>query len=63
MNIQNTQVGKPRAESERPPMELSDKKPRRLGLIILLITFGIFGTWAALAPLDSASMAPGVVKG
>jgi len=33
-----------------------------LGVIILVITFGIFGTWAAFAPLDSASNAPGVVS-
>lgn len=43
-------------------LETSDKKPRTIGLIILLITFGIFGTWAAFAPLDSASLAPGVVS-
>src|SRR5699024_11127126 len=29
--------------------------------IALLLTFGLFGTWAALAPLDSAALAPGVV--
>lgn len=45
-----------------PALETSDKKPRTLGIIVLLITFGIFGVWAALAPLDSASNAPGVVS-
>ena len=32
------------------------------GLAIWLLLFGGFGSWAALAPLDSAALAPGVVK-
>src|SRR5690606_38383797 len=43
-------------------LETSDKKPRTIGIIILLVTFGLFGTWAAFAPLDSASLASGVVS-
>lgn len=39
----------------------SDKRPRFIGFIIVLITFGIFGTWATFAPLESAALAPGVV--
>lgn len=39
----------------------SDRKIRRLGLVIVGVTFGLFGTWAALAPLDGAVYAPGVV--
>ena len=39
----------------------SDAKTRRLGFGIILVVFGIFGTWAAFAPLDSAANAPGVV--
>ncbi len=35
--------------------------PLRRGGLIILITFGFFGTWAALAPLDSAAVAPGLV--
>lgn len=42
-------------------LEVSDKKPRLIGLLILFFTFGLFGTWAAVAPLDSAALAPGVV--
>lgn len=45
-----------------PELETSDKKPRTIGLIVVLVVFGIFGTWAAFAPLDSASLAPGVVE-
>lgn len=39
----------------------SDAKTRRLGFGIIFVVFGIFGTWAAVAPLDSAASAPGVV--
>ena len=39
----------------------SDRKSRRLGFGIIFVVFGIFGTWAAVAPLDSAANAPGVV--
>ncbi len=42
-----------------------DKSRRRLiaiGVLIIALGFGGLGTWAALAPLKSASLAPGVVK-
>ncbi|WP_090351065.1 HlyD family type I secretion periplasmic adaptor subunit [Pseudomonas oryzae] len=39
----------------------SDRSIRRIGYAILFVTFGLFGSWAALAPLDSAALAPGVV--
>lgn len=39
----------------------SDRKIRRLGIGIVGVTFGLFGTWAAVAPLDGAAYAPGVV--
>ncbi|WP_151704811.1 HlyD family type I secretion periplasmic adaptor subunit [Nitrincola alkalilacustris] len=42
-------------------LDVSDKAPRIIGMIILFITFGMFGTWAAVAPLDSAALAQGVV--
>lgn len=51
----------PPAGSEDMPLETSDRKPRLWGLIIVLVTFGIFGTWATFAPLDGAALAPGVV--
>lgn len=38
-----------------------DAPIRRIGLAILLITFVVFGLWAALAPLGGAALAPGVV--
>jgi len=42
-------------------LSVSDKKPRLIGLLIIFVTFGMFGTWAAVAPLDSAALATGVV--
>jgi len=39
----------------------SDHSLRRLGVGIVVVTFGLFGTWAAVAPLDGAAYAPGVV--
>jgi epimerase transport system membrane fusion protein len=42
-------------------LAVSDRKIRRLGFGIVLLIFGVFGTWAAVAPLDGAAFAPGVV--
>lgn len=43
----------------------SDAVPRFVGYLIVFLIFGVFGTWAAIAPLDSAALAPGkvIVKG
>lgn len=43
----------------------SDAGPRLVGYIIVFLIFGMFGGWAAMAPLDSAALAPGkvIVKG
>ncbi len=35
--------------------------PKRAGVILLFLVFGVFGVWAAIAPLDSAAHAPGNV--
>lgn len=43
------------------PLPVDDRPTRRIGYLIVLVTFGLFGGWAALAPLDSAALAPGVV--
>ncbi|AXA53612.1 HlyD family type I secretion periplasmic adaptor subunit [Pseudomonas thivervalensis] len=40
---------------------VDDSPVRRVGYLMLLVTFGLFGGWAALAPLDSSALAPGVV--
>ena len=39
----------------------SDRFERVLGLLVLALGFGGFFTWAALAPIDSAAVASGVV--
>ncbi|UNG18186.1 HlyD family type I secretion periplasmic adaptor subunit [Stutzerimonas zhaodongensis] len=39
----------------------SDRRSRFIGFLIVFVTFGIFGTWATFAPLESAALAPGVV--
>lgn len=40
---------------------LDDNQPRRIGYAVLALVFGVFGSWACIAPLDSAALAPGVV--
>ncbi|AUA32252.1 HlyD family type I secretion periplasmic adaptor subunit [Pseudomonas sp. SGAir0191] len=42
-------------------MPTSDRGIRRIGLTIVFVTFGIFGSWAAFAPLSSAVHGSGVV--
>lgn len=59
--VQDLSPMAPPAGSEDMPLETSDRKPRAWGIAIVLLTFGLFGTWATFAPLDSAALAPGVV--
>lgn len=41
---------------------MTDDKPiRNIGIIVLTLTFGLFGTWLFFAPLDSSALAPGQV--
>ena len=35
--------------------------PKRVGLTVLFLVFGVFGVWSAVAPLDGAARAPGTV--
>jgi membrane fusion protein, epimerase transport system len=39
----------------------ADRRLRRMGLVVILVVFAGFGSWALLAPLSSAALAPGVV--
>jgi epimerase transport system membrane fusion protein len=47
--------------SENSGLSSSDQPIRTIGVIIVLTTLGVFGIWAALAPLDSSALATGVV--
>ena len=40
----------------------SDRQARRFGYAVILVVFGGFGLWAALAPLESAAQGPGTVQ-
>jgi epimerase transport system membrane fusion protein len=42
-------------------MPVSDRGIRRIGFTIIFVTFGIFGTWAAVAPLSNAVHGSGIV--
>lgn len=44
-------------KSSRPKI----RGPVQAGILIMLLFFGLFGTWAAVAPLESAAIAPGVI--
>ena len=43
------------------PLVIDDRPVRNIGVIIMIVTFGILGTWGYLAPIDSAALAPGYV--
>ena len=46
----------------QPVALMTDDKPIRLiGLVVLLSTFGVFGLWSVLAPIDGAALASGFV--
>ena len=46
------------ADSE---LETDDTRVRYVGLLVILVTFVLFGGWASVAPLGGAALAPGVV--
>ena len=48
--------------AEPEALHTNDKPVRLIGAIIVFLTFGVFGAWAFLAPLDSSALATGVVE-
>lgn len=44
------------------PGESGDRKVLVVGSLIVVLVFLVFGVWSALAPLDSAALAQGMVK-
>ncbi len=49
------------ARLESLTVETGIEAPRRAGILIALLVFGVFGLWAALAPISGAAHAPGTV--
>jgi epimerase transport system membrane fusion protein len=43
-------------------VETGIERPRQIGLGIAFLVFGVFGLWAALAPIDGAAFAPGIIR-
>ena len=44
------------------PLQTEDVAYQRLGLIVLVVVFGIFAVWAGVAPLGSHAMATGRIE-
>ena len=42
-------------------IDTSGEGPKRMGTLLLILVFLVFGSWSALAPLDGAANAPGSV--
>lgn len=47
--------------TENLHVETGIDAPKRIGMLIFFLVFGVFGVWAAVAPLDGAAHAPGTV--
>lgn len=54
------QLGKRRVSGA--PLRLLTKRPRRNGILAVILLVGVFGGWSVLAPLAGAAIAPGVVS-
>jgi len=59
--VQLPSAGDGQERDERPYQPSGPNKVVLIGIAIILVAFAGFGTWAAMAPLDSASVAPGTV--
>ena len=42
-------------------LQIDDRPIRYIGFMVLFLTFGVFGTWSIVAPIDGSALAPGVV--
>ena len=49
-------------QNDWPVIKTGDFLYRVVGLLIIALCFGLFGSWAALAPLERAAFASGTVK-
>jgi|TARA_B110000091_G_scaffold157401_1_gene167695 epimerase transport system membrane fusion protein len=48
-------------ELQEVEIDTTDKSFRGIGHAVLLLTFGLLGTWSYFAPLESAAIAPGTI--
>ena len=55
------QLAHPEKQTQESDDLSSMEAPRRFGLALLVVVFGVFGQWAAIAPLDGAAFALGTV--
>ncbi len=62
MDTPGPQRGSERQADQRRMLKRATRWPVILGAGLMLVWFGGFGGWAALAPLASAAIAPGVVS-
>ena len=53
---------RPRGADTAAPLSRVVRTPRLIGYAALVVFFGGFGSWAALSPLASAAVSPGVVS-
>lgn len=58
MNMENKEEG---STQQQVNLIGDDKSTRKFGYTVLFLTFGIFGVWAFLAPIDGAVLAQGFV--
>ena len=49
------------SSQEKILVDTNMEVPKRVGLTVLFLVFGVFGVWSAVAPLDGAARAPGTV--
>jgi epimerase transport system membrane fusion protein len=56
-------AGRPPVAVEEPALDVETgiEAPRRVGLFMVALVFGVFGIWAAAAPIEGAAHAPGTV--
>jgi len=50
------------ASDNAEQVETGIDRPKKIGLTIAFLVFGVFGLWAALAPIDGAAHAPGIIR-
>ena len=60
-HIPMTELIAPADSSDAHALNIDDSRIRYSGLLVVLLTFVVFGGWSMIAPLGGAALAPGVV--